>query len=101
VHEVKNELSEMREGQNNSKGPNKTIEALLYKVQNELSRVIKEEIKSLKENRTNQEGTNKKFEALLHGMKNELTEMRKEIKSLKENNTICKVAESAFFGDTE
>jgi len=34
--------------------------------------------------------TNKKFEALLDGMKNELTEMRKEIKSLKENNTICK-----------
>jgi len=38
-------------------GPNNTIEALLHKVQNELSREIREEIKSLKENRTTETGT--------------------------------------------
>ena len=38
-------------------GPNKTIEALLHKVQNELSREIKEELKSLKKNGTTETGT--------------------------------------------
>ena len=35
-------------------------------------------------------GLSKKIEVLLHDVKNELSEMREEIKSLKENNTISK-----------